>query len=191
MATELVLDISDLQRKIDELKDNMTVDAFHLLMKRSIVDASKHAKVTVAKEAYKDYAVTQRWIKSNIYSPRISENFAGGVQAVIPISGHRGSIGGTFKMGKWKRNKQLKAKILRSGMSTLPERFPHQGNNKGFVIDGIAYTRSDRNKRVRVVGVSVPQMPLNKSRQAIEESVLDYMGKRMEHYFMRYMQGKL
>lgn len=56
---------------------------------------------------------------------------------------------------------------------------------------GIAFTRRTQNRLpiVKVVGLGVPQMPLNRSSDDVQDALLQFIGNRLEHNFW-FMFGK-
>ena len=64
----------------------------------------------------------------------------------------------------------------------------NQGGQPPFMSGGVAFTRKTaaRLPIVRVVGLAVPQMPLNRSAEETQDQILDLTARRLEHnfYFM-------
>lgn len=202
------IDISKAKELIDALRDAHTPKNFKKIMRSSIIRTGKHVKSIVAKDVTKDYHVTQRQVKQHIGGVHVDEGIGTlGVGCSIPIDGKRLSIGGTFSarggrrgwMGicKGKRYK-VRAKIVKSDTSILPEIMEHQGGQPPFInrsapkLRGLAFTRvSDERdaKIVRVVGISVPQMPMNRSKEDVQEDTVQYLMKRLEHEHARVIKG--
>ena len=71
----------------------------------------------------------------------------------------------------------------------------HQGGNPPFRnnMAGIAFTRTTpaRLPIASVVGLGVPQMPLNRSRPAIEADIKDYLMKRLKHNYEHMIGGTI
>ena len=42
---------------------------------------------------------------------------------------------------------------------------------------------------MKVVGIAIPQMPMNRSQEEVQQDILDYMKERMEHEIQRLMAG--
>ena len=121
---------------------------------------------------------------------------ASGPSCVIPIRGHKGSIGGFYgasggahgwraaRRGRYKVN----AKILRGKVSTLPAVMSHQGGNPPFrnlgsKLGGVTFTRKGKARFpiAKVVGIAVPQMPMNRAQAAVQENIQSFLMERLEH----------
>lgn len=187
------VDITDSMEKIESAKKVLTQPEFEKLMQRTFNEVAQTAKTLIARDIIKDYAAPYSWVQKNIGKWRS----IGGAQIgiVIPVSSSRGSIGGTFsasgpsfgisagKKGK-KRGGKIRAKIVRGSVSVLPNSLPHQGGNPPFIgKGGVAFTR--RTKKpfpiVSVVGLSVPQMPKNRSQEKITDDINNRLQSRLEH----------
>jgi hypothetical protein len=114
---------------------------------------------------------------------------------------------------KGKRYK-ITAQIVKGQKSVLPETLPNQGGNPPFIssarksgktryardnkgrftkgnisgnVKGIVFTRKTKNRLpiVRVVARGVPQMPIARSQDAIQEQIAQHLRGRMEHEHRR------
>lgn len=181
----LEIDASDLQAKINLLRGILAPESFNRLMLRTFNEVGKKSRTLIAKEVYKDYDVTQEWVKAQIKGFELKNGgFGGGVTCVIPISSHKGTIGGRFKLSGRKR--AITSKIVRTGLSHIPARLHHQGGNAPFVgPNGVVFTRRSKSRLpiVRVVGLGVPQMPLNRSEDKTADALLEYAMARLVHNF--------
>lgn len=195
------IDISDAKQKIEALRAVHTEKEMNALLRRAVTRTGKHVKTIVGKDAAKHYEVTQKKVKSYIGAPEISGEAGGlGVSCCIPINGERMSIGGTFKASggapgwsvrKGKRYK-INAKIIKGQGSTLPGTMKHQGGNPPFIntsapkLNGVAFTRTGKKTKngkdaiARVVGIGVPQMPINRAEDDVQKDVMDMLMKRLE-----------
>lgn len=198
---DLRIDTTEVQELARRLGESLTGEQLDRLMYRTLKESARKVKTETKRVVVQDYAVTQGWVASGIKEPRMG---GGGGQwsCIIPLDSKRGVIGGTFhasggrfgkrilKSGK-RQHLKLRAQILRGQRSTLPDKMDHQGGNPPFMAGGVAFTRTT-NKRLpiaRVVGLGVPQMPINKSKPKVEAAMLKYMTERLEHNF-QYMFGK-
>ena len=193
----LAIDISDLQAKIDVLKSGLTRERADRALHDVCVDTAKSVKTIVGRAVPMEYDVKQSWVKAGIGH----WEEGGGLQTsvVIPLSGVRGVIGGTFKKkgkrGRPKKGRRYKlgAKILKGKWSTLPETMSHQGGQPPFVGNGIILTRKYKGRAypvVRVVGLGMPQMPLNQSKEEVMKQIHDKMSERLDHHIDRFFGGK-
>lgn len=193
----LDIDISDAQAKIDALRAVHTEREMNLLLYRTFKRTGAHVKTILRQDLPHEYEVTPGWVGQHVGSPRTTLGGSGlGVSCCIPIDGTRGSIGGRFNARggahgwnttKGKRYK-ISARIVKGQRSTLPEEMHHQGGNPPFrnlgsSLGGAAFTRvgKDRLPIARVVGLAVPQMPLNRSQDEVQSDIMDTLMKRLEH----------
>ena len=185
----LYIDMSDLQDKIQLLEKTLTKDQFEKLMYRTFAEAGRKTKTIIAKDTTVDYAVTQGWVKSKIRPFKLGFGGEFPVTCVIPISGEKGVIGPRYKLSGRKR--KISARIVKSNVSVLPREMENQGGNPPFIRGGVVYTRKTKKRYpiVRVVGLGVPQLPLNRSEDAVRNDILDYIGDRMEHHFIGMFGG--
>ena len=192
----LDVDISDLKSRVDAMKDILGPKKAEKMLHDTCVDVAKKAKTLVAREVVKDYQVTQRWVKAGIGDWK-SAGFVY-IGCVIPLTGHRGIIGGTFGaaggVGKGKRRlSRIRAKIIKAKSSTMPGKMSHQGGNPPFRVksSGLTFTRTTpkRYPIARVAGLSVPQMPLNRSEDNVQQALHDQFAIRVEHHFIRMFNG--
>ena len=191
----LTVDMSNLRTKLELSRAVLSRSNFEKLMYRTFSEVGKRAKPPIAREVVQDYEVTQQWVKSQIGSSRIS--FGGGfpVTCQIPLKGAKGSIGGRFKLSSPARSKKqgkVRARVVKSNVSTMPDKMDHQGGNPPFVAKGVAYTRRTKERLpiVRVVGLGVPQMPLNRSESKVQDTLLELAMKRLDHNMQRMLNGQ-
>ena len=196
MGKYLQLDISDVQETIAALRTVHTNRQFELLMCRAFKRTGGRVKTILKRELPQEYNVTPGWVGSQVGAPRTSFGGGGlGVSCCIPIDGHRGSIGGRYNASGgahgWRavgKRYKINAKIVKSGTSKLPSTMSHQGGNPPFrnlgsKLNGVAFTRVGKARFpiAKVVGLGVPQMPLNRSKESVQEEIRETLEKRLEH----------
>lgn len=191
MGRELYIDMSHLAETIDIMKRAMSTTAFEEMMRRTFNDAGRKVKTIVKKEAQKQYEVKQEWVGSKVGWPK--PQGAGHIGVVIPIKGARGSIGGTFALknspgrpAKGKKRRKINAKIVKGQTTTLPQTMAHQGGQPPFVANGVVFTRKYKGQPkpiVHVVGLGVPQMPLNRSEEGVQKEIQAVIENRLNHHF--------
>ena len=190
----LKVDMTDLKGKMELCRNVLTQPHFEKLMYRTFNEVGKRAKTVIGQETTKDYVVTQQWVKSNIGHYQLS--FGGGfpVTCKIPLKSHKGTIGGRFKA--YKLQKGVSSSIVRTGRSRLPAKMPDRlGGNPPFLPNNkkgtVAFTRKGKARLpiIRVVGLGVPQMPLNRAAPRVQDALLEKAGDRLERNFL-YMFGK-
>lgn len=192
----LNVDMSDVQKKIDFLRGFLKKDEFERLMYRTFNEVGKKSKTLISKQIPRDYAVKKAWAASQIGHFQLEMGGLNGVTCKIPLKGHKGSIGGRFSAAGGRLGLPLASWITRDGMSYLPTAMKNQGGNPPFIAtgrgNGVAFTRRTKKRLpiVRVVGLGVPQMPLNRSADEVQDQLLDYVGNRLEHNFYNmFIQG--
>lgn len=193
----LDVDISDAKDMIDALRAVHTEHEMNQLLYRAFQRTGAKVKTILKTELPKEYEVKPTWVGSHVGSPKTQLGGGGlGVSCSIPIDGARGSIGGRFNASGgahgWNatrgRRYKINAKIVKGQSSTLPSEMSHQGGNPPFRnlgsrLGGATFTRvgEDRLPIARVVGLGVPQMPLNRSEDDVQDSIMETLMKRLEH----------
>ena len=189
-GSPLTLDMSDLRTKSRAMQAAMSEEQFRKLIYRTMSEVGKRGKTIIAREVVKQYAVTQTWARECIQNYTVK--WAGkDIDCWIPMSGHKGVIGKTFKRAGGKRN--ISAKIVKGKVSKLPNVFDNRGGNAPFVAqDGVVYTRRTKKALpiVRISGLGLPQMPINLASEDVQDAFLDLAGKRLEHNFSYLMSFK-
>lgn len=199
-------DVSEAVATMHKLATIMSPDKAHELFRRTLVEAGKKVK-PLAKSIFPgEYVMKPAWIGSAVQAMQI----IGTDEVRVPIRNARGSIGGTFPAsgGAYRvqatqvhmkdgtvrqrkahiRTRAIRAHIVTSGASTLPARMPSwQGGQPPFMMGGVAMTRSGPSRFPihRVVGLAVPQPPVDRSQDQFEKEIQEYMMQRLEHNFLQ------
>lgn len=184
----LNVDTGDLARTIDYLRGIMTRDQFERLMYRTFGEVGRRSRKIISDAVRQEYTAPVAFIKAGIGRYQLS--MGAGVECRIPLKSVKGVIGQTYRAGGGRR--WISASIVRSGRSRLPRVMRNQGGNPPFFRPhhqgGVVFTRrtAARLPIVRVVGLGVPQMPLNRAEDETRERILDLAWRRLEHnfYFM-------
>ena len=173
-------------------------------MQEAIRTTGNQVKRIIKDDVDKHYIGGKNWIGSAVESPQMKQP----LQCIIPLKGTRGVIGQQFPTGggafntspygaygftghgqkmtygrlRNKKGAKITAKILRGKTSTLPSVLPNQGGNPPFLNRGTVYTRrtNDRMPIVRVVGLSVPQMVVNRAKADITKDIISELEKNVE-----------
>jgi hypothetical protein len=202
----LQIDCTEVIDTMDMLAKNLTPAKANEMMRRTFMDAGRRVKHIMREDVPHEYNMTGSWISPSVGYPKASGN---GV--VIPIVSKRGVIGERFpasggqyrvnattvhmKDGTTKQRKAhlrqrvIQAKILRGEVSVLPANMPSwQGGQPPFRHprkSGIVFTRwgKERYPIHRVVGVGVPQPPINRSEDEVRRDLNEYLMNRLEHHF--------
>ena len=212
----LYVDMSDLQEKIEACRVALSRKGYEALMNRTFNEVGKKMRTYVAEESVKEYEVTKTWVRSQMKGTKIQLGASPRVE--IPLSGHKGSIGGRFKARARSRGKvngrsvrgRIVANIVRGSQSVMPPVMKNQGGNPPFVLyvtkgvqgasgkkgkntKDVVFTRRGTGSKpiVSVKGLAVPQMPLNRAADAIQDRTLEYAGERLEHNFYHmFLRGR-
>ena len=201
------IDASDLNDTIDKLKAVATPEQVERAMYRVFSRTGAHVRKTVKTEVRKEYEIPAGVVQADIKNARMTSGGFGGVGCIIPIQGTRKTIGQTYKatgyakgwsVARTGRKYRVKAKIVKSGESVLPERvasyggFPPFRNSLAKKLNMLAFTRETKARLPirKIEGIAVPQMAATRSRPEIQKEILNYMGKRTEHELMRLIKVK-
>lgn len=192
------IDASDLQEKINRLKENMKPKQFENAMYGIFRDTGKHVKMILRKDLPIHYHVKARDINAAVKGPKVGMGM-GGVGCTIPIKDHRGSVGGRYKASGgargWEslhKKYRVRARVVKAGISTLPQSLPGSyGGNPPFInlsspkLNGVAYTRKTKNQYpiMKVESMAVPQMPQHRAEPDVQRDIKAYLEKRMDQRF--------
>lgn len=191
------LDTSDLESKVNYAYNVLSEKNFRRVILRTFNEVGKRGKKIIGDDSAEYYHGGKHWIYSGIKSAQVGFGGGADVTCKIPLKSVKGSIGGTFSAGMAKgavkvkgQNKRVNAKgrvvahIVKGGTSILPAKLPNQGGNPPFMMNGrLAMTRrtDKRYPIVKVKGLAVPQMPLNRASDDVQNDLLALAGKRLEH----------
>lgn len=191
MNVNLYIDASDLMEKVELCRAVLSKPNFEKLIRRTFNEVGRRAATPIAKETVQKYQVTKKWVKSQILAPKIETG--ANVRLIIPLRGHKGSIGGRFRARVRKAgrigHKSVKGKIVSNVVkgqpSVMPDVMKNQGGNPPFLAKGVAFTRKGPNRFpiVSVKGLAVPQMPLNRAASPTQDRILELAEERLEHNF--------
>lgn len=209
MATEIRIDIdsSDLKDTIDRMRNVTTPEKFEQAMYGIFQRTGSHVRRVVKDDIKKEYEIRPSVITADIQNAKVTSGGIGGLGCIIPIQGTRKTIGQTYRAAGgahgWAaarkgRKYRVKARIVKSGQSILPENmasyggFPPFRNFDAPKLNGLAFTRETKERLPirKVEGIAVPQMAATRSREEIQEDIMNYMKVRTEHEFMRLMKVK-
>lgn len=214
----IYIDVSDVVAKMMELSGKHEVSVFHEMMQRTFMETGRHARPVIKREVLRMYEVKSSWIDDKIGQPHPLGSELG---VMIPIKSVRGTIGGIYeavggstrvqstqqhmqngtvrnRKAHW-RVRRIEAKIVKGQRSQMPELMAHQGgyppfrNLKASTLNGVTFTRTKGTRLpiASVGGLGVPQMPINRSRPAIEKDIADYLMKRLKHNYEHMIGGTI
>lgn len=218
----LEIDASELDAEIIRLQAVMKPERFNQVMFNIFQRTVGHVRKILQQDLPKEYHVTPARIGKAVKSPKMTSGM-GGVGCTIPIRDTRGSIGGMYTASGgargWdsvRKKYRVKARIVKSSVSTLPENMDSYGGMKPFrnlgprlkiklsneqwkelggrpksKLSGLTFTRAGkpRGPILKVSGIAIPQMPMNRSQEDVQRDILDYMKARIEHEFQRVIAG--
>lgn len=199
----LEIDASDLSKEIERLQGVLKPERFDRVMYGVFARTGQHVRGVLKKDLPKEYRVKAGEVGVAVKGARVTSGGTSGVGCVIPVVGPRRTIGGDYKATGgahgWislRKKYRVKARIVVSAQSMLPVKMETYGGeapfrNLGSKLGKIAYTRlgKERLPIVRVEGVAIPQMPMNRSEEDVQKDILAYMEKRIEHEIQRAIGG--
>lgn len=204
----LEVDTSDLMDEIDRLKNVMKPEQVDRVMYGIFQRTGRHVRQILKKELPKEYHVRAGEVSSAVHGAKVTSSVGLGVGCSIPIAGPRRDIGGTRGRGYpasggahgWKsirRKYRIRASITKTAQSTLPQTMDSYGGMPPFrnfdapKLNKLTFTRKgkDRLPIMKVVGTAIPQMPMNRSEEDVQEDIKKYMNERIEHEFQRVIAG--
>lgn len=199
---QIDVDMSQLENDINYLKTHMTPQRFAAAMYGVFRATGRHAATIMKKDLPHMYHVTASEVGAAVKQPNM--NISGtNVSCSIPIRGVRKTIGKGFAASGSARGWQsvrkkyrVTAKIVKGQVSKLPTNMPKYGGMPPFrnipsKLGIAAFTRGGRNRFPikAVVGIAVPQMPMNRSADEVENDLLDYAEERLRHRIEALLSG--
>lgn len=199
------VDVSDVQAKLNQLRPLMTEENAKAFERRVVSETGKKVKSIVSTDVPKKYHIKKGVVASDIKRPRMGGG-AGEIACSIPIEGKKHIIGGKVFPARggrkgWKgiragKRYKITASIVKDHRSTLPTAMSDQGGNPPFRnlsapdLNRATFVRKPgagspphNTPLARVVGLAVPQMPMNRSQDEVQKDIQEYMIKRIEHNF--------
>lgn len=199
MATVyLEINADELSEVLNNARTALQDDTFRKVVGRAFRRTGSHVKATVKRELPKKYEIRPGEVGSAIGAAKTTVG-ASGVGCTIPIRAARRSIGakgfkasgGAHGWASLHRKYRVKAKILKGQQGVLPERMSSYGGKPPFRnlaarkpgFKENTWTREGRERfpLLKVSGIAIPQMPMNRSQPEIQKDIVQYMEKRLEH----------
>lgn len=204
------IDTSELDNVVQQLHAIHTQENFTKIMRRAVNRAASRMRMVLRNEIPADYMAKPMWIRQQVGGARTQVNGAI-VTAQIPVTGIRGKVGGkgeyaatasdgarnirtdfvgrrktpgTRQKGRTRRAYKVMASVVTSNKSALP----NKGEQIHFMVfsgakKGRTFARlPNEGNRIRpAVGIGVPQMPTNRTKEAVERATVDMLRERIEH----------
>lgn len=188
----LEIDASDLKDKINMLRGAMTDEQFKRAMYGVFKRTGSHVKRILRSDLPHQYEVKPSAVSAAVQRPQVTMG-AIGVGCAIPIRDARGSIGGRYRASGgahgWnslRRKYRVKARIVKGRASTLPANASAYGGyppfrNLGSSLGGLTFTRRSkaRGPIEKMVGIAIPQMPMNRSQADVQKDIKVYMERQI------------
>ena len=197
------IDASDLADDIQALRDAMTETQFENAMYGIYRRTSRHVSKILKDDLPKQYKVPKGDIGRAVKAPRIMGG-GGAVGCIIPITAPRRNIGTGFtaaggahgwKTLRMRKRYKVKARIVTAGQSTLPDSMKSYAGyppfrNLGSKLGKLTFTRAGKKRFpiLKVSGIAIPQMPMNRSETDVQEDIKEYLEKQIEQRFMALMR---
>lgn len=201
---QLEIDVSDARALFEALRGQLTEKQARQMMTRALRRTGSHVKTIVKKEVSEDYVIPQSRVAEAIGRMQFGNNGTD-ISCAIPIRGHRLSIGGKGKNYSFparggahgwnsmryigKKRYKVKADIIKGEKSELPTEMGNisQMDNAPFrnlsapKLNNVTFVRKGKSRFPiqKVVGIAVPQMPMNRSREDVQEEISAFLQKRM------------
>lgn len=196
---DITVDGSEVKDVVNRLKANMTAEQYERAMYGIFKRTGRHVAKILKKDLPQKYEVRPSEIGGSVKSPRLSMGF-NGVGCSIPVVAPRGKIGSQYRASGgahgWnslKRKYRVKARVIKGAQSTLPEKwhtdyppFRNLGSKLGKLT--FARTSKARGPIMKVTGIAIPQMPMNRARTEVERDIKEFMVKQMEQRFTALMK---
>ncbi len=206
LPLNIEIDDSEFQAELTRLKSVMNEERFNQVMYSIFRRTGGHVKKVLREDLPPRYYVKASEINAAVGNPKLTPGLMGGVGCAIPIRGTRGSVGGKYSASggahgwnnvRYGRKYRVKSRITKDAISTMPAKMPDNYGgyppfrNLGSKLGGLTFTRKTKNRfPIMVVrSMTIPQMPMHRSREAVQGDIKDYMMKRMEHEFQRVIAG--
>lgn len=202
----LEIDASDLNREIERLRAVLTPEQFNRTMRGIFNRTGGHVRKIVKTDVPKKYEVPAGEVGQAVKGAKVSGDGVG-LGCSIPVIGAKRDIGGTRGRGfpaaggrhGWhiKGPYQIKVRIIKGSQVPLPFRMmsyggePHFRNYDAPKLNNLVFTRAGTERRpiMKVKGIAIPQMPMNRAQDDVQKDIMDYMKERIEHEFQRVIAG--
>lgn len=172
-------------------------ERFERAMYRIYSRTGKHVRAILKEDLPHNYVISPSKIGKAVGDVTIV-----GWGCTIPITDSRGDIGGQYSAvggahgwNSLKRKYKVKARIVKAGQSTLPGKvmagYP-PFRNLGSSLGKLTFARSsaERGPLLKVEGIAIPQMPMNRSKAEVQEDIKTFLMAQTEHEFMNVMAGR-
>lgn len=196
---DIDIDATDLRNKTLKLQSVMKPVQFEQAMYGIFRRTGRHVSQILRKDLPKRYEVKPGDISAAVKEPNLTMGF-GGVGCTIPIRGARGKIGSQYKASGgahgWnsvRRKYKVKTRVVKGAQSTLPAKW-HSGyppfRNLGSKLGTLTFARSSkaRGPILKLTGLAIPQMPMNRAQDDVQRDIKEYLEKQMDDRFRAFLR---
>lgn len=201
----LEIDASEVQAELNRLRGVLTPEEIDKISMRIFRRTGQHVRGILRRDIPKEYEVKAGEVSKAVGNAKVTGGGGvAGTGCIIPVRGPKKSIGGSFRASGgahgWNsvhRKYRVKARIVRGQQSVLPANASSYGGmppfrNLGSSLGGVTFTRAGKSRLpiLKVTGIAVPQMPMNRSEADVQRDIQDYMMQRIEHELQWLIGGK-
>lgn len=198
------IDASETLELLNRIQILVKPEQFRRIVYNVYKRTGRHVITAVKKDVSHDYAVTQKEVAKAVGKPKLSM-YSGEIGCTIPITGRRGAIGGMFSASGsakgWqsvRKKYRVKTHVIRGARKPLPKQMNDIGglppfrNSTATKLHNVTFTRVTKDKLPirKIVGIAIPQMPMNRSREAVQDDIIKFMMKRIEQEW-RYATNRI
>lgn len=194
LGLDLTIDISEVETEIEKLKSVMTPDQFHRAMYGIFKREGSHIKTILGKDIPLQYKVKSTEVRETVGTPTVTTS-EGTTGCIIPVKGKRRGVGTKYSakgaLHGWETLRRghydITAKILTERESKLP--FDIKGKapfrNMPSKLNKQAFYRTSRERFPikPVMGIAIPQMPINRSEEDVQSDIVEHLKGRIEARF--------
>lgn len=198
------IDASETVQLLNRIQILVKPEQFRQIVYRVYKRTGRHVITAVKKSVSHDYAVKQKEVEKAIGKPKLSM-YSGEIGCTIPIKGNRGAIGGMFSASGsakgWqsvRKKYRVKTHVIRGARKPLPKQmsdiggFPPFRNSTAPDLHNVTFTRVTKDQLPirKIVGIAIPQMPMNRSRDAVQDDIIKFMMQLIEQEW-RYATNRI
>lgn len=199
------VDASQLQYDLNRLQSALTPEQMNRAMYRVFQRTGGHVRKILRSDLPHQYEIKAGEVGATVQGAHTSlSGGLGGASCVIPVVGPRRRIGADFKASGgahgWasrRRKYRVKSKIVKGQQSVLPAQAGSYGGmppfrNLGSRLMPQTFTRAGKKRLpiMKVMGIAIPQMPLNRSEPEVQGDIKTYLYARMEHEIQNVIAGR-
>lgn len=188
------IDASEAVQLLNRIQLLVKPEQFRRIVYNVYKCTGKHVLTVLKKDVSHYYAVKKKEIAKAVGKPKLSM-YSGEIGCTIPITGRRGAIGGMFSASGsaegWqsvRRKYRVRTRVIRGARKSLPKQmsniggFPPFRNSTAPDLHNVTFTRVTKDQLPirKIVGIAIPQMPMNRSRDAVQDDIIKFMMQRIE-----------